>query len=443
MIGAFVYVELGTSIRKNGSDFAYFYYAKWYPIAFAFMAVGCIMTYPLSTAIQAETFSEYFIKGLKIQFQNSNHENIAKKLIGFSLIWLLMYLNFFSIKTVVSRFQIVATGAKILAMVIVICTGFYFLIFKGETQHFENMFENSTYAPGKLVSAMFAGLFSYDGWDILNYGTEEIENPRRTMPLAIVIGMSMIAIFYVTINISYFTVLTITQIQSSDAVAVSLAQAKLGNFQYVMPFAICILMVGTLNSTLFTASRYLHAAARAGNLPSFISCTNKYHDSPRTALFFHILLAMAFSFAGNLDQLINYEAFAEWAQRAFTMLALLYIRYLHKPVHPDAIRTPIIMPILFFVICASLVGVNIAENFQISAVGLGILLCGFISFYTFIWERSLPSVVWYQRVSTFVNEKLAVVAQVLFNGMIDRGTSEEDEFAEYEPIFPNPSTSAE
>lgn len=48
------------------------------------------------------------------------------------------------------------------------------------------------------------------------------------MPLAIVIGMSMIAIFYVTINISYFTVLTITQIQSSDAVAVSLAQAKLG-----------------------------------------------------------------------------------------------------------------------------------------------------------------------------------------------------------------------
>lgn len=108
-----------------------------------------------------------------------------------------MYLNFFSIKTVVSRFQIVATGAKILAMVLVICTGFYFLIFKGnyilkddsewlrnlrfpgETQHFENMFENSTYAPGKLVSAMFAGLFSYDGWDILNYGTEEIENPRR------------------------------------------------------------------------------------------------------------------------------------------------------------------------------------------------------------------------------------------------------------------------
>jgi amino acid transporter len=38
-LGAFVYLELGTSIRESGSDFAYVCYVKWYPVAFAFMWV--------------------------------------------------------------------------------------------------------------------------------------------------------------------------------------------------------------------------------------------------------------------------------------------------------------------------------------------------------------------------------------------------------------------
>ena len=50
------------------------------------------------------------------------------------------------------------------------------------------------------------------------------------MPLAIIIGLTMITIFYLAINLSYFVVLTVAQFEASDAVAVSLAQAKLGLF---------------------------------------------------------------------------------------------------------------------------------------------------------------------------------------------------------------------
>uniref|UniRef100_A0A914D4B5 Amino acid transporter n=1 Tax=Acrobeloides nanus TaxID=290746 RepID=A0A914D4B5_9BILA len=313
-----------------------------------------------------------------------------------------------------------------MATAIVIGTGFYFLIFKAETGNLENMFYNSTWKPGKLVTALFAGLYSYDGWDILNFGVEEIENPRRTMPLAIIIGMTMIAIFFLAINLSYFVVLTVAQIEASDAVAVSFAQAKLGKFQYIMPFFISIILIGSLNSMLFVASRYLHSAGRHGNLPSFISCTNKFHDSPRVALFVHIILAMGFSFAGNLDQLISYVSFASWSQRAFTMLALLYIRFWHLPVHPNAMRTPIILPILFFIICVGLVGVTIGQNFSDAAVGIGIIVGGFLVFFIFMWDRALPSREWYRRNASVANEKIAIVFQVLFNGMIDLGGDEEE-----------------
>nr|CDP97705.1 Bm2958, isoform b [Brugia malayi] len=219
LLGAFCYVELGTSIRRSGADFAYLCYVKWYPIAFAFMCVGCFVIFPATLAIQAETFSEYLIKCFRLQIFEDTKKFYLKKLIGFSLLWLLMMLNFFSLKIFVSRFQIVASFAKIITTAIVICTGFYFIIFKGETQNLQNIMDGTQVRLGHIIAALFAGLFSYDGWDVLNFGTEEIEKPKRTMPLAIIVGMSLVAFIFLATNISFFAMLDIDQMKSSVAVA--------------------------------------------------------------------------------------------------------------------------------------------------------------------------------------------------------------------------------
>lgn len=81
-------------------------------------------------------------------------------------------------------------------------------------------------------------------------------------------------------------------------------------------------------------------------------------------------------------------------------------------------------------------------------MGLGILLVGFIGYFILIWDRGLPAKEMYQRASGYVNgvfslrnlyfpEKLAILAQIVFNGLIDQGGhgDEDNEFAEYEPIF--------
>ncbi|VDK39923.1 unnamed protein product [Gongylonema pulchrum] len=99
------------------------------------MCVGCFVVYPATLAIQTETFSEYFIKGLRIQIADSTQEYYAKKLVGFSLL----------------------------------C----------ETENLQRPFEGTIFRPSHIVTALFAGLFSYDGWDVLNFGSEEIEKPKR------------------------------------------------------------------------------------------------------------------------------------------------------------------------------------------------------------------------------------------------------------------------
>lgn len=58
------------------------------------------------------------------------------------------------------------------------------------------------------------------GWDILNFATEEIENPRRVLPVAALCGIGISALVYVLINVAYFSVMTIDEFKQSQAVAV-------------------------------------------------------------------------------------------------------------------------------------------------------------------------------------------------------------------------------
>jgi amino acid transporter len=87
----------------------------------------------------------------------------------------LTVLNFYSIRTVVSRFQIVASFAKIFSTLLIICVGAWFLVFKGnpsfltlhlfpgKDENLHNIFEGSRFEAGALASAFFAGLLAFDG----------------------------------------------------------------------------------------------------------------------------------------------------------------------------------------------------------------------------------------------------------------------------------------
>ncbi|CAJ0964086.1 unnamed protein product, partial [Mesorhabditis belari] len=388
ILGSICYIELGTSIPDPGCDFAYTCFVKWHSLAFAFMWVSVLMTYPASAAVQAQTFGQYIVEGFSISLHGVWQEVVTRST-GFIVLALLTLLNFYSLEKYAARFQVVVTFAKMIAMAIIIFTGLYLLVFKGWTHRLDQPFQGSIWHPGPICLAFYGGLWSYAGWDVLNYGTPEIHKPRRTMPLALLTGILIVMITYILINLAYFVVLDVTVIKNSDAVAADFARAVLGNFRYAIPFMIAILLIGTLNSNIFVGSRYMQAAAWQGHLPPFISCIHGPSGSPRMALLCQSLLTIAISFV-DTDSLINYVTFVMWAQRVVTMSALLWIKFRHIQVDPGAIRVPLVFSILFLVISIALVVVPLIQETKVTLIGIGIVLSGLLFYYPFVHSKHLP-----------------------------------------------------
>ncbi|PIO64094.1 hypothetical protein TELCIR_14286, partial [Teladorsagia circumcincta] len=96
------------------------------------------------------------------------------------------------------------------------------------------------------------------------------------------------------------------------------AQNTLGNFSYAIPFMVALLLIGTLNSNLFCGSRFMHAAAREGHLPTCMSCRHEASNSPRAALLGQMICTVAMSFI-DIDTLINYVTFVMWSQKVVTV----------------------------------------------------------------------------------------------------------------------------
>ncbi|WKX89892.1 hypothetical protein Q1695_009046 [Nippostrongylus brasiliensis] len=414
ILGALVYIELGTSIREAGCDFAYICYVKWYSIAFAFMFVSVLMTYPATIAIIAETFGQYLIEGLKQVYDiDDQWAPLAQKLFGFSLLLLVTWMNFFSLSKFAARFQIIATVAKLLSCILIIATGLYFYFVKGWKSNLRDPMKGSNYKPGDLILGFYGGLWAYSGWDVLNYSTGEVAKPRRNVPLALMTGILTVTAVYVSINVAYFVALDVDTVKSSNAVAALFSQATLGSFANVIPFLIGVLLVGSLNSNLFSGSRYMYAAARQGHLPTCFSCVNLATDSPRVAVLAQSLLAIGISFIGDLDTLISYVMFGFWAQRVFTLVALLLIRHNRIPVHPEAIRMPLWCIYAFLAITVALVVIPIFQEFSVTSLAIGICMIGFALYFVLVYHTILPPWLF------ILNERVTFACSVIFDCLPD------------------------
>ncbi|XP_058577352.1 cystine/glutamate transporter isoform X3 [Panthera onca] len=215
LFGALSYAELGTSIKKSGGHYTYILEVFGPLPAFVRVWVELLIIRPAATAVISLAFGRYILEPFFIQCEIPE---LAIKLITAVGITVVMVLNSMSVSWS-ARIQIFLTFCKLTAILIIIVPGVMQLI-KGQTQHFQDAFSGRDASIMGLPLAFYYGMYAYAGWFYLNFVTEEVENPEKTIPLAICISMAIVTTGYVLTNVAYFTTISAEELLLSNAVAV-------------------------------------------------------------------------------------------------------------------------------------------------------------------------------------------------------------------------------
>ncbi|XP_053213820.1 b(0,+)-type amino acid transporter 1-like [Panonychus citri] len=322
LLGALCYAELGTLITKSGAEYSYILEAFGGLPAFLFSWVSVFILKPAMLAIICLTLSEYVVSPF---YLGCEPDLFIIKLITILAIVTITYLNCHSVSLATGT-QNVFTAAKLIAIIIIVIGGLI-VIFNGETQYITKGFEGSHFSFSDIATAFYSGLWAYDGWNNLNYITEELINPYRNLPLAIIYGIPMVTLCYVMVNVSYMTVMSTNEILSSKAVAVNWGARVLGSASVIMPIAVAVSSFGAGNGSCFTSGRLSFAAAREGHLVDVLSFVDFHRFTPSPALIFNAFLSICYVIPGNIESLIDFFSFTAWLFYGLTMLSLVVLRY--------------------------------------------------------------------------------------------------------------------
>uniref|UniRef100_A0A3P8X8V7 Cystine/glutamate transporter n=1 Tax=Esox lucius TaxID=8010 RepID=A0A3P8X8V7_ESOLU len=376
LFGALSYAELGTSIKKSGGHYTYIKEAFGPQMAFIRLWADLIAIRPAGLAVISLAFGQYILEPL---FMPCGVPELAIKLTTSVGITSVMYLNSMSTSWT-NRIQIFLTFSKLLAILIIIVPGLY-MLFKGETKNFDNAFEISNVQLSGLPLAFYSGMYAYAGWFYLNFVTEEVDNPERTVPLAICISMAIVTSCYVLTNVAYYTVMSAEELLASEAVAVTFAEKTMGNFSLAVPIFVALSCFGSMNGGLFAFSRWA-ASTQVSNC--ILGCFMLDNEK---CLFVPVLISYPMTmfqlFVGDIYSLLNFMSFLRWLFIGVATLGLIYMRYT-RPDMPRPFKVPLIIPAVFSFTCFFMVFLSLYSDPLNTGIGFAISLTGIPAYYIFI-----------------------------------------------------------
>lgn len=353
LMGGLCFAELGAMMPKAGGTIVYLNEAYHPILGFMSGFSSCFIAGPGSIAGLAIAM----VTTMKTFFDVND---ITIKILALGIIFILTVYNCYGVKKS-SMLQNISMIAKLLPILLIMVTA----LFMGDIIPDISLSHVSTSAEaaGKSVLSMMAlavvaTLWAYDGWQNLNSLAEEIKEPQKNLPLAILFGVSGVMILYLLFNFSFFRVIPLEEIKVMIAngdyyLGTEVAKRMFGNTGAVIVVIGMVLAIfGSLNGLILAGSRVWYALAKEGHFFKTFTYVHPEYKVPTHAIIAQGIIASILVVARSLDQLAILVVFTGMIFKLLTIVSVIVFRKkypnMDRPYKVIAYPVTVILTILVF-----------------------------------------------------------------------------------------------
>ena len=304
------YAELSSMFPKSAAAFVYTSRAFRNKILSFVMGWLSVYIIIVSSAAVALGFGGYF----------SALTGVPAVTAAFALVAILSAINFWGIKES-ATLNVLFTIVELLGLALIIFLGFGYF---GTIDYFE--------APAGLLGVMTAAIlvfFAYLGFENLADVSEEVKDPSRTMPKALLLSVAVTTVIYTAVSISAVSILPWQQLGASSAPLADVANKAMPGSANALSM---IALFATANTVLFllvAGSRILYGMSREHALHAALRRVHSTRSTPWIAVILIGLLTLAFTLTGNIQivaELTNFGAFLVFMFINLSVIALRFKR---------------------------------------------------------------------------------------------------------------------
>ncbi len=230
-----------------------------------------------------------------------------------------------------------------------------------------------------FAGALVPVLFTFGGWQQLNFVAGEVNNAQRVLPRALTAGVVIVALVYIGANAVYLRALGPDGMAASPAIAQATAQALFGDVAArAITVLIAISILAFSNVVVMVTPRVFYAMAHDGVFIKQIAAVHPRFNTPARAIALQGVWAVVLVAAGSIGALVNGVVFADWIFFGLGAASLFVFR--RRSTEQPVFATPWYpaLPAFFVVAAIAAVSSAVIAYPRESVIGIGLLLAGSI-----------------------------------------------------------------
>ena len=333
LCGAFCYAELGAAFPKASGPYVYLNRGLSPLWGFLFGWMSSFLERPAAMATLAAGFLRFAgflfpVVGTPLfrgHLASYEFTFTAAQPLAAVVVLAVTAVNYLSVR-LGGAIQVLLTSLKMGTIVAIVIAGVFF----GTRHGIEAAPLAAHWAWGRIgavLTALVPAMWAYNGFNDLGDVGEEIVNPQKNIPVAIILGLLTVGGLYLLANVVYFHILPFAQIAASEHVASDVVRSFAGSRGAEwLTVAMAVSALGALHVVVLAGARIPYAMARDGVFFQFAKRIQPSFHTPSGALIFLGCVAALLALTGTFEELYSLFVFAVWIFFALTAIAVLRLR---------------------------------------------------------------------------------------------------------------------